>query len=855
MLIVKKHKAVLLHVRDPSRITTVIPTARVITHKGKTLTVVPHRNDEVKVLGNLGIQVPSPIKYYYRWPGMHAPFLAQLETAAFLARHTRAYCLNGLGCVDSDTEYLSPTGWKRIADYTGGAVAQYWPETGRAEFVEPTEFVKLPCEEMIRIKTKYGVDQLLSREHRVLVHGADNPGKTEVLPAEEVLRRHDALLAGERLRKSTARVGFKQMTVPASFYASGGAGIPLSDAQLRVQVAVIADGHFPNDTNRCVVRVKKERKKRRLRALLAAAGITFREREQNCATAQGYSVFSFQAPRRVKVFDDEFWQANREQLELLADEIPHWDSNVPDNPNRSIRFSSYERASADFVQYVFSGLGYVSRMLINTRHRRGKTEVEYAVQIRRQPKRDLLLCSNTALGYGTTVWREPSTDGFKYCFMVPSTFLVLRRNGCVFCTGNTGKTLSALWAYDYCRETGLAHGAIVVAPLSSLERTWADEVFRNFPHLNAVVLHGSRERRLKLLQQEADIYIVNHHGLKIVADALADRPDIDLVVYDELAVARNAKTDLWKAANTVCNKQHPRMVWGLTGTPIPNAPTDAWAQCLLLTPETVPRYFGRFRESVMRQVTQFKWQARENALEVVQQAMQPSIRFSLDECTDLPEQVFVERDAPLTKDQERAYKQMLETLKAEHDGGQIMAVNEAVKMAKLVQIGCGVAYGMDGSEVIIPATDRLAVLDELVEESEGKVLVFVPFTGALNYVAEHLAKYTTVAVVNGSTSKHDRDTTFSEFQKGQTLRVIVAQPATMSHGLTLTAATTVVWFGPVTSNEIFEQANGRVRRPGQKRATVIACLAGTPVERRIFARLRNKQSTQGVFLDLISEQG
>lgn len=1163
MLVLKKYRALLLNVRDPIRITSVIPTAKVLVMNGKTVTAVPHRRDEVKVLQNLGIDAPSPIRYYYDWPGQHAPFAAQIETADFLSRHTRAYCLNGLGCVDSGTEYLSPAGWKPIAEYSGGLVAQYWPETGTSEFVEPTEFVKLPCDDMIRIKTKYGVDQLLSREHRVLVHGADNPDKYEVLPAEEVLLRHDAAKAGIRLRKSTTRVGFKQMGVPASFHTSGGTGIALTDAEIRVQVAVIADGHFPNDTRRCVVRLKKERKKVRMRSLLAAASIEFTERDQDCATAQGYSVFCFCAPRRVKVFDAEFWQATRAQLEVIVDEVPHWDSSIPDNVRRGIRFSSYEKPSADFVQYAFSGLGYVARLHASVRQRRGATETEYVVHVRRKPKRDLLLCSNTARGQGTTVWREPATDGHKYCFMVPSTFLVLRRNGCVFCTGNTGKTLSALWAYDYCRSVGLAHKALVVAPLSTLERTWGDEVFRNFLHLNAVVLHGSAERRKRLLNQPADIYVVNHHGLKIVEPLLADRPDIDLVIYDELAVARNARTDIWAAADSICNKQHPRMVWGLTGTPIPNAPTDAWAQCRLLTPSTVPRYFGRFKDSVMRQVGPFRWLPRDEALDVVQQSMQPSIRFTLDECTDLPEQVFVERSAPLTKAQDDAYRAMLETLKAEYHGGKILAVNEAVKIAKLVQIACiakgtpvltrrgwvpiedvliadavwdgvewvehgglmhkgvrevvncygvrmtpehrvlttdgwreaqevlhgdaskgfdraavwlpdgyetgrfsghsqqsgdlgvsvrlrehrgahepvladeapttpeelrvpprqrdtqadahcvvphleryaaavyereqprlgalwwawdcsvravgwlvrgicgrcwpspdwydlgahrqrrtvlagelsvgdsraartqqayqphhrhaegaddsgrsrgavrhqarnavrqaaqvrldrrrgpgrvsvydlvscgprqrftvlgddghplivhncGVAYGTQGEEVVIPATERLKVLDELIEESEGKVLVFVPFTGALNYVAEHVRKTLgsddSVEIINGAVKKSDRDRIFGEFQKGRTLRVIVAQPATMSHGLTLTAATTVVWFAPIDSNETFEQANGRVRRPGQKRATVIACLSGTPTERKIFKRLKTKQSVQGSFLDLISEQ-
>ena len=431
-----------------------------------------------------------------------------------------------------------------------------------------------------------------------------------------------------------------------------------------------------------------------------------------------------------------------------------------------------------------------------------------------------------------------------------------------FCLNDmgTGKTNSALWAYDYLRRTKQVKKMLVVCPLSTMERTWADSVFNTFPHLDAVVLHGTRERRQKLLEidvdQDVHIYIINIDGLATIQHQLAKRPDIDLIVVDELALARNSSTERWKMLNTICNKQVSRRVWGMTGSPTPNAPTDAWAQCKLITPDNtnVPKYFSAFRDRVMRQLTQFKWAARPEANDVIYQMMQPAIRFSLDDCTDLPEQMFITREVEMTVEQKKAYKDMLSKLAAEYAGGQILAVNEAVKANKLIQICCGVAYGTDGTQVVIPSKPRMDVLKEIIEESEGKVIVFVPLTGALEHVAAELRKDLSVEVVHGETSKNERDQIFSNFQRGLDPRVLVANAATMSHGLTLTAATTIVWYAPVHSNEIYEQACARVRRPGQTRTTVIVHIAGSDVERRVYKRLQDKQSMQGLLLDMMKEQ-
>ena len=415
----------------------------------------------------------------------------------------------------------------------------------------------------------------------------------------------------------------------------------------------------------------------------------------------------------------------------------------------------------------------------------------------------------------------------------------------------TGKSLASLWAFDYLKSIGKVNKALIISPLSTLERTWADELFHHFPHLDFAVLHGTRQKRLKLLEQDVDVYIINHDGVQIIEPHIKDREDIDVVIVDEIAqCARNAGTDKWKSINTVVNKhKKPRTCWGMSGTPTPNAPTDAWAQCRLVVPEKVPPYFNRFKAQVMKQLSQFTWIPKPEATDIVKDVMQPSVRFTRDECVDLPPLMYETRAVALTKEQDKAYKEMVARLRTEAESGEITAVNEAVKMAKLVQIACGVVYADDGSEVTIPSNPRIQEVKDIISEAEGKVIVFVPFVSSVNMVAEELAKHFSVEVIHGGVKKDERDRIFGAFQKSKDPKVLVAQPAAMSHGLTLTAASTIVWYSSVTSNEVFEQANGRINRPGQKMNNFIIMLEGTPVEKRIYNRLRNKQKMQGALLD------
>lgn len=444
-----------------------------------------------------------------------------------------------------------------------------------------------------------------------------------------------------------------------------------------------------------------------------------------------------------------------------------------------------------------------------------------------------------------------------------AAFLTLNKRAHVHNSLGTGKSLASLWAWDFLNREGLAKKLLVIAPLSTIERTWGDAVFENFVDRDFAVLHGDRRKRLKMLDQDVDVYIINHDGLTVsgMLEAMAARPDIDTVIIDELSqAARNATTRRWKAYNQLLNQQGiPRRAWGLTGTPIPNAPTDAFAQAKLITPERMKGVtFTKFKQRVMYQAGPFTWLPRDNATETVFETLQPSIRFTMEDCIDLPPTLFSYREVKLDAKQQRAYDDMLRHLVVELEGEdgtvEVNAVNEAVKLSKLIQIACGVVYDSEGNEVDIEGEERLKVVHELVQEAEGKVIVFVPFRSALEKVKRYLEKHNIeAAAVHGGVSKRERDEIFQTFQNTSSIRVLVAQPYAMSHGLTLTAANTIVWFAPITSADTYEQANGRIARPGQKRTTHIIHIEGTKAERRIYERLEKKQRVQGVLLKLVEE--
>jgi len=844
------NRGLLVRVRDQERITKSVKQSRYIgkDDDGADKVLVNWTLNNTRKLANLGLRkTPSPILRDYDWPGIYKPYDHQRQTASFLTANSRAFCFSEQGCVDSETEYLSPTGWKKISEYDGGQVAQYLPDTGEAEFVEPEEYVKLPCANMVRLKTKYGIDQLLSPEHRVLAVASRGKHKQEVLHASEVLQRHDNHHAGKFSRPHAPKLGtdsiaFSSMGIPCTFKAPDGEGLGLSPAELRLQVAVIADGHFESQTTRCVVRLKKQRKIERLRTLLDNADVDYTETVPEYPSAPGFHVFKFYAPMRAKVFDERFWRADQTQLQAIVDEVLHWDACT----TRGARFSTYVKESADFVQYAMAGTGRTARLLTRGRSRRGRTdwEVEYTVQIRDTPVLSLRSSQSS-------VWEEPSTDGFKYCFRVPSTFLIFRRNGCVFASGNTGKTGAVIWAADYLMSIGDVKRVLIVSPLSIMHSAWITDIFKIAMHRTAAVAHGTQKTRKKVINGDYEFVVINYDGVPIMEKELQGK--FDLIVADEANFLKTATTRRWKAFNRVLQPEN--RLWMLTGTPAAQSPVDAYGLAKLAVPQRVPPYFTAWKNRVMIRVTQFKWIPAPDATKMVRAALQPAIRYTKADCLDLPPVTYVTREIDLTAQQKKYYKQLKKQMMIEAAGESISAVHAAAGLNKLLQISSGAVYSDEGEVIQFDAKNRLDEVSEVVQEAANKVIVFVPFKHAIDIVADRLRKdgFST-EIVNGSVSMKARTKIFKDFQESEDPQVLVIQPQSASHGVTLTAADTIVWFGPVASVETWLQANERINRPSQENKMTVIKIYGSEVEKKVYDALESKEANQKTLVALYENE-
>lgn len=417
----------------------------------------------------------------------------------------------------------------------------------------------------------------------------------------------------------------------------------------------------------------------------------------------------------------------------------------------------------------------------------------------------------------------------------------------------TGKTRACIWAFDYLRREGLARRMLVVAPLSTLDFTWAREIFNTLPHLKVQVLTGTRERRLKLLKEHADVYVINHDGVKVLFKELDQRLDIDVVCFDEASAYRNARADRSKVALKIANRR--KYVWGMTGSPTPTDPTDAFGLARLITPATAPRSWVTYRNETMMQVSQFRWVARKDAAETVSATLQPAVRFSLDEIVELPPVIDREIEVPLGPRQRAVYDALRDHASALLREGTVTAANGGVCFSKMMQAACGWIYG-DEDRKVFPLDNeaRIATLLDLVDAAERKVIIFAPFKSATAGISAALKAHgVDFAQVTGDTPHGERTKIFSAFQGGEKLRVLSAHPECMAHGLTLTAADTIVWFSPVTKLETFTQANARITRVGQAHKQQIIRLVGTPAERMVYRRLQNKQELQENILDLLAE--
>lgn len=427
----------------------------------------------------------------------------------------------------------------------------------------------------------------------------------------------------------------------------------------------------------------------------------------------------------------------------------------------------------------------------------------------------------------------------------------------------TGKTRCVLWAFDYLKKLGLVKKMLVVCPLSTMTFVWGHEILKATPHLRWAVMHGTAEKRLSALADpDVDVYIINHDGLRVVANEIIARKDIEVLCLDELAVYRN-KTLRTKIAKRIADTK--AVVWGLTGSPMPTAVTDIWNEIRIITPWRVPKYFSHLREELQYRVTQFKWVNKPGAIDKAFAYFQPAVRYTLDDIMELPEAyVPPPIQTALGNDQRRIYDSLRKYAIAQIGSGEISAMNAGVVMSKLLQTSSGWLYDSKRNIYKLDGDARLQALTDIIDAAQGKVIVFVNYLHALHGVYDHLIKHAEKRygkaadhymphMITGDTPPKARTDIFNIFQNTDHQGPLVAYPKCISHGVTLTAADTAVWFGPPLSAEVYDQGNARIRRVGQARKQLFAHLSSTPIEKQVYNLLTNRLLQQDSFLHLLED--
>lgn len=419
----------------------------------------------------------------------------------------------------------------------------------------------------------------------------------------------------------------------------------------------------------------------------------------------------------------------------------------------------------------------------------------------------------------------------------------------------TGKTSAAAWAADYLLTRGAVHRVLVICPLSIMDTAWRADLFRTVMHRSVAIATGSKRQREAVIQGDTEFVIINFDGVKVCTEALQNG-GFDLIIIDEATAIKSMATDRWKALNSLVKAN--TWVWAMTGTPAAQSPEDAYGIARMVRPDSVPRYASAWRDRVMVKITQFKWAPKANAQQVVYETLQPAIRYTKEECLDLPDILYTTREVPLTSQQNKYYTHIKQEMVALAAGEEITAANAASMLNKLLQLSQGAVYTDTGEVIEFDIKPRLAELLDIIDSTAHKVLVFVPFRHVTELIhtalVQHYGDTNLVEVIQGGVSASARAETIKRFQTEDKPKILLLAPAATAHGITLTKADQIVWWGPIASTEYYLQSNARAHRAGQTNKVTVTHLQGSPVERRMYTMLQGKIDLHQSLVELYKQE-
>lgn len=392
---------------------------------------------------------------------------------------------------------------------------------------------------------------------------------------------------------------------------------------------------------------------------------------------------------------------------------------------------------------------------------------------------------------------------------------------------------------------------LVVAPLRVAEDTWSRECekWSHLKHLRISKVLGSLNKRLKALNTDADIYIINRENVEWLHNL--GTHEFDMLVIDELSSFKNQNSKRFKAMNEM--RKPIKNVVGLTGTPTPNGLVDLWSQmCLVDAGQSLGTSFSMFLMKYFEEGRSFEkngrrivmeWRIKDKATrdELYRRIAPRSVSMKAADWLKLPKRI--DRTVPVKLD-ERArqiYKQLESDWAIELNKSTVSAVDEMLIPNKLLQIAIGCVYDVDGKPIEIHQA-KLDALEELVEAANGHpVLVFYSFQHDYMRIRKHLAKYNPQKLENADD--------IEKWNEGK-IGLLLAHPASAGHGLNLQAGGhIIVWFGLTWSLELYEQANARLHRQGQEKSVIVHHLvAEDTIEETIMQALKSKANVQNALM-------
>ncbi|MDK4497921.1 DEAD/DEAH box helicase [Fusobacterium necrophorum] len=411
--------------------------------------------------------------------------------------------------------------------------------------------------------------------------------------------------------------------------------------------------------------------------------------------------------------------------------------------------------------------------------------------------------------------------------------------------GKTIITLTAIQELKYNRFE--VNKVLIIAPKKVAEVTWTDEI-EKWEHLHLLrpsLVLGSASKRIKALAKNADVYVINRENVVWLVEYYKNNWPFDMVVLDEWSSFKNHQSKRFKYLKMVRGKM--KRVVGLTGTPTPNGLIDLWAQVYLLDrgarlEKTIGKYRERYFDPGQRnRTTIFNYEAKDGSEHAIHEKISDiCISMKAEDYLQLPDVIYETVPVVLDSKAKKAYDELEKKMILELEAGEEITVASAAALSnKLQQLANGAIYG-ENREVFEIHDCKIERFLELIEQLNGKpALVFYNFQHDLSRIQEVLAKSgLRVRLLKSPEDQKD----WNEHK----IDVLLAHPASAAYGLNLQeGGNHVVWFGLNWSLELYQQANKRLHRQGQKEKVIIHHLItrGTRDE-DVMAALEDKGNVQ-----------